>query len=241
MASQKDERVTRYGSQLFNYLKIGHGGSNGQPRIALVDHDSRAVAGAEPHTPHDPYRRTNDYRGESHGIEVPSAQNTAYLRYNLGGPVQICRFNGHKSQLVARRELSGNRRRRNQLQKIKIARDKHIVGIESIVFEGDTIIVTRSYMYDITLRTMCGVLPKPLGSADIAVISRSVIAGLSYVHEHLQVPHLGLSGDTVLISLFGAIRVCQRACSEVPSVISLTDCRQYRRRRACQSGTRREE
>ena len=133
---------------------------------------------------------------------------SAFLQYSLGGPVQI----SHQSKtqlIVALRTLRLNRLDDRILEIIRKFRDNHVVCVNTAIFRDGYLSIVRDYKFDITLRVMCGVLRPPLAESEIAVIVHHVVRGLSYIHDKLKLIHGQLNCETVLVSLFGAIRICK--------------------------------
>ena len=173
----------------------GHEISRDRTQYQIVSHRGR----------HDDSRKPKDK------LIIQDLHKSVFLEYKLGDTVQVSlRANDH--HVVALRTLKTSSVDDETLRNLKkIRNNRHVVGIEAAFFDDGQLTVAREYDFDITLRVMCGVLPTPLTEAEIATLLHHVVEGLSYIHDELAVVHGSLGCGTVLISLFGAIRICMFA------------------------------
>lgn len=192
-SNRERERGTIYAEHL------GYRDYNRNKRHGFIHQNSTVEHAAVTH------QRKHDNSHQSK--ELQDLQRSSFLEYSQGGAVQLSHRAG-EHRIVALRTLKSNKINDDILHNIRKVRNRYVVGIEAALFDNGRLSIVREYELDITLRVMCGVLPTPVTEAEIAIILHHIVQGLSYVHNELTVVHGKLSCETVLISLFGAVRIC---------------------------------
>ncbi|KAF4182506.1 hypothetical protein CNMCM8694_006750 [Aspergillus lentulus] len=147
--------------------------------------------------------KNNDFLKREH----PSGKYLMTWEVNQAGIGRLGLENcaGYKSRVVVKKIIAGAQ---HQSKNLRATDDQYLVNLQEVFFDqGYYFLVYPFQGFTIDLAVTCATPHVQFSEADIATVCRSILKGLDYIHEVLQVSHGNLDLKHILLSENGCIKI----------------------------------
>lgn len=161
-----------------------------------------------------PYRHTQDQSAsepiKNNGFlkrEHPSAKYLMTWEVNQAGTGRLGLENcaGYKSRVVVKKIMA---EAQHESKNLRATGDQYLVNLQEAFFDqGYYFLVYPFQGFAVDLAVTCATPHVQFSEADIATVCRSILKGLDYIHEVLQVSHGNMDLKHILLSENGSIKI----------------------------------
>lgn len=147
--------------------------------------------------------KNNDFLKREH----PSGKYLMTWEVNQAGIGRLGLENcaGYKSTVVVKKIMA---EARHQSKNLRTTDDQYLVNLHEVFFDqGYYFLIYPFQGFAIDLAVACATPHVQFSEADIATVCRSILKGLDYIHEVLQVSHGNLDLKHILLSENGSIKI----------------------------------
>jgi serine/threonine protein kinase len=147
--------------------------------------------------------KNNDFLKREH----PSGKYLMTWEVNQAGIGRLGLENcaGYKSRVVVKKIMA---EAQHQSKNLRATADQYLVNLQEVFFDqGYYFLVYPFQGFAVDLAVTCATPHVQFSEADIATVCRSILKGLDYIHEVLQVSHGNLDLKHILLSENGCIKI----------------------------------
>ncbi|KAJ5456075.1 uncharacterized protein N7458_004339 [Penicillium daleae] len=121
------------------------------------------------------------------------------------GWLSLGNYFGFSTVLIKKRKTSESQISPTKLQ---VAFHENLVGLIEAFYDSTAIYLAYNYYGVAVNLSQVSLTPAVrLSEADLSSICRSVLRGLEYIHEQLQIGHGNINGDNILLCSDGAVKI----------------------------------
>jgi serine/threonine protein kinase len=137
-------------------------------------------------------------------MKKPWSEYARIMEMDQAGPVIQAHSCNKPQKTVVIKEIKGCSR--DWLRRLRKTTHEHVVSLYTAYFDdGSTFLV-----YDLMSVALNDILETPWGPLEVpevATVCQSIAKGLCHIHEDLKIAHGAVSGETILLSTEGEVKI----------------------------------